>query len=64
MQQKSYRIRSYERKIKRQGINPEVLKFTMQEFSEERMVQQAIFAKLMTENFYLLKENMSPYESV
>lgn len=36
----------------------------MKEFREERMGQQAIFAKLMTENFYLLKENMSPYEMV
>lgn len=59
-----YRIRSYERKIKRKRINLEVPKFTMKEFKEERIGQQAIFAKLMTENFYLLKENMSPYEMV
>lgn len=35
----------------------------MKEFKEERMGQGAIFEKLMTENFYLLKENMSHSET-
>lgn len=36
----------------------------MEDFKKERMGQQAIFVKLMTENVCLLKENMSPYEMV
>lgn len=54
MQQKRYRIRSYERKIKRHRYKFRSSRIYM-EFKGERMGQGVIFEKLMTENFYLFE---------
>lgn len=47
-------------KLRDTKINLEVPKSAMKESKEKRMGQEAIFEKLMTENFCLFKKDMSP----